>query len=156
MCRARALFLGVVNYSVALMALENARPVSFLERAARVLIMAGRNELLRADVGRDILMLPRAVLRDWGGQKGGSWKQNASIKGGGRGGKGEGGSDFSALLRAERIPASLRVLDSSCTGFSSSAVTAGCSGIWFSVMELLYGLIKRWFHSSEDPTKSSN
>lgn len=81
MCRARALFLGVVNYSGALMALENARPVSFLERAARVLIMAGRNELLRADVGRDILMLPQAVLRDWGRQKGGSRKQNDSIGG---------------------------------------------------------------------------
>lgn len=138
--------------------LEKTRPVSFLEHTAGVLITARKNELLCANVGRDILMLWRAVLRDWGGQKGGRWKRRKdSIREGGRGGtRGEGSNNFSALLKAECIPASLGFLDSSHMGFSSSAITVGCSGVWFSVMELLYGLRKRRFQSGEDPAKSGN
>lgn len=65
-------------------------------------------------------------------------------------------NNFSALLKAECVPASLGFLDSSHMGFSSSAIIAGCGGVWFSVMELLYGLRKRRFQSGEDPAKSGN
>lgn len=38
--------------------LDSASPVSFLEHTAGVLIMAGKNELLCANIRRDILVLP--------------------------------------------------------------------------------------------------
>ena len=41
-------------------------------------------------------------------------------------------------------------------GLFNSVITAGCSEIWFSVIELLHELIKRQFHSDDELMKSGN
>lgn len=41
-------------------------------------------------------------------------------------------------------------------GLFNSVITAGCSEIWFSVIEPLHELIKRQFHSDEELMKSGN
>lgn len=74
-------------------------------------------------------------------RKGGSWKRSDKAK------KGSGGQWLLWPAESGMRPASPGFSGSSCAGSSSSRATTGRHReIWFSVMEALYGLVKRQFH----------